>query len=317
MSNRTYLCGSNTDVLESDNLNAGELLEARYCIPLLWLALFQENDMHVHDGAPLLLTRREEAMANWESRKAGLARFLGEPSQEIIAAWESFIRCQSAPMFLLNTYELWLMDEQPGQLATDVRVYFSDLDAMCTDERCARDLAFVIQANRALCSFPYVGAAMHLCGYSIGTQVPWPEETSKPATFVLEAAGFLVEEVVPHGRPLQMEIAETLSRVRQRNLKPFACISANWCTPCLDMFDLFADPRLATTLQGVHLLKLDLEQWGNECGGIGVGELTSVPLLLELNGEGMVAGRRIDGNAWEESTAEELTHALKPFFQGQ
>ena len=47
MSNRTYLCGSNTGVLESDNLNAGELLEARYCIPLLWLALFQLNDMCV------------------------------------------------------------------------------------------------------------------------------------------------------------------------------------------------------------------------------------------------------------------------------
>ena len=316
MSNRTYLCGSNTGVLESDNLNAGELLEARYCIPLLWLALFQLNDMHVHDGAPLLRTSTEEAMANWDSRKPGLTRFLGEPSQEIIAAWGAFIGSQNAPMLLLNTYELWLMDEQPGQLAIAIREYFSDLDAICTNERSARDLAFVIQANRALCSFPYVGAAMHLCGYSIGTKVPWPEETSKPASFVLDAAGFLVEEVVSRGRPLHMEIAEALARVRHRNLKPFACISANWCTPCLEMFDLFADPRLATTLQGGHLIKLDLEQGGSEFDSIGVGELTSVPLLLELNEGGMVAGRTINGDAWEESTAEELTHALKPFFQG-
>jgi hypothetical protein len=304
----------NSDVLEGNDLDAVSLLEAKYCIPLLWLALFRPNDVRLHHNAPVLLASKEEAISTWATRKEGICRFLGAPSQEIVAGWEEFIHFQSASIFLLDTRELWLMEDEEGQFTIELGAYFSDFDKICSSERVARDLAVVVQASRNLCSFPYVGTSLHLCGFSIGSTVPWPLETGKAAAFLLDSSGFLVEELLPDGRPLNAEVKKSLLRAHDRKLKPFACISANWCTPCLEMFEVFFDPRLADTLNGIHLIKLDLEQWNSEFESIGVEGLESVPLLMQLNEEGMVTGRTIDGNAWDESTPDQLSQALGPFF---
>ena len=179
-----------------------------------------------------------------------------------------------------------------------------------------RMLVVLAQASKPLCLYPYQGSAVPLCGYTFSSPMPWPEETEKVPPYRIDAPGFLVEEVVPDGQPLHARIEHTLALARERRLKPFAGLSAAWCTPCIELFEVFGDAQMTDALQGIHLLKLDYDQWSDAFAGIGLHNLTTLPLLVELNGEGMYSGRSLAPDAWEETTAPQVAQALGPFFKG-
>lgn len=226
-----------------------------------------------------------------------------------------FIRTRDHAFFVLNTYELWLMESQEGDLAADLSRYFNELDEICDNPRPARDLAVAMQADRSVAAYPFEGKSIYLCGYTFGSTVPWPDQAETAPALLIDTARFRIEELAPHGATLDIDVREALARVQARALKPFACVSATWCTPCLEMFESFTDPLMAATLDGIHLLKLDLEAWDREFDDLDLPQFDAIPVFFELSADGVVTGRTIDGNAWEESTPEVLVKVLTPFFQ--
>ena len=315
MANRTYLYGADSDNVEGEEFEAVELLEARYCIPFLWLSLFRRDDIKVIKKAPVPVASKDQVIATWTSRKEAVSRFLGPTADWIVAGWDEFIRTRDHAFFVLNTYELWLMESQEGDLAADLSRYFNELDEICDNPRPARDLAVAMQADRRVAAYPFEGKSMYLCGDTFGATVPWPDQAETAPALLIDTPRFRIEELAPHGAALDIDVREALARVQARGLKPFACVSATWCTPCLEMFESFTDPRMAATLDGIHLLKLDLEAWDRKFDDLHLPQFDSIPVFFELSADGVVTGRTIDGNAWEESTPEVLVKVLTPFFQ--
>lgn len=207
------------------------------------------------------------------------------------------------------------MESQEGDLAANLSRYFNELDEICGNPRPSRDLAVCMQADRSVCAYPFEGKSMHLCGYTFDSAVPWPDASETAPALLIDAPRYRIEELAPHGAALDVAVREALARAQARGLKPFACISAKWCTPCLEMFVSFAEPRMAATLDGIHLITLDLEAWDRRFDSLHLPELDSIPAFFELGADGVATGRTIDGNAWEESTPELLAQALTPFFQ--
>jgi hypothetical protein len=315
MANRTYLYGADSANVEGEEFEAVELLEASYCIPFLWLSLFRRGDIKVVKKAPVPVASKEQVIASWTSRKQAISRFLGPTADRIVAGWDEFIRTRDTAFFVLDTYELWLMENQEGELAAELSRFFNELDEICSNPRPSRDLAIAMQADRSVCAYPFEGKSMHLCGYTFESTVPWPDESETAPAQLLDSPRFRIEELAPRGVALDIEVKEALARAHARGLKPFVCISAKWCTPCLEMFESFAEPRMASTLDGIYLLKLDLEAWDRKFDGLRLPELDSIPVFFELGADGIATGRTIDGNAWEEPTAEVLAKVLTPFFQ--
>lgn len=273
-----------------------------------------QGDIRVIKNAPVPVASKDQVIASWAARKEAVSRFLGPTADRIVAAWDEFIRTRDHAFFVLNTYELWLMESQEGDLAADLSRYFNELDEICDNPRPARDLAVAMQADRSVAAYHFEGKSMYLCGYTFGSTVPWPDQAETAPALLIDTALFRIEELVPHGATLDIDVREALARVQARALKPLACVSATWCTPCLEMFESFTDPRMAATLDGIHLLKLDREAWDRKFDHLDLPQFDSIPVFFELSADGVATGRTIDGNAWEESTPEVLVKVLTPFF---
>jgi hypothetical protein len=173
MANRTYLVGLNEDFFEDDDVALNMLLEAEYCIPLFWLALFQADDIRLYHGIPILLTSRQQALDNIDQRAGGLATLLGEPGDKLIAQLRAFIEQNQYANYLVNTAELAQMEDGEGEFLAELTGWFSDMAAICKGAIPDRSLKVLAQAGPALASFPYAGSPLHLCGHSFNLPLPW------------------------------------------------------------------------------------------------------------------------------------------------
>lgn len=177
MANRTYLVGLNQDFFEDDDAALNMLLEAEYCIPLFWLALFQAGDIRLYHDIPIVQTSREHALANIDQRAAGLAALLGEPGATLVAQWRAFIEQNDYANYLLNTSELAQMEDGEGELLRQLAGWFSDLALIASGTMTSRSLDVLTQAGPALAEYPYCGSPIHLCGHSFELPLPWETES--------------------------------------------------------------------------------------------------------------------------------------------
>lgn len=178
MAYRTYLVGLNQHFFDDEDVALNMLLEAEYCIPVLWLALFQAADIGLYHNIPLLHTSRAQALANLDQRAPGLAALLGEPGSKLVAHMRAFIEQNPYANYLINTSELAQMENSEGEFQAEMTTWFEELDAIGNQAMTTRALSVLTQASASLVDFPYTDSAIHLCGHSFNLPLPWETETA-------------------------------------------------------------------------------------------------------------------------------------------
>ncbi len=175
MANRTYLLGLNEEFFETEDVSLNVLLEAKYCIPLLWLTLFKVDDMRLYHDIPLLLTNRAAALANIDRAAPGIVAMLGQSSATVIAQFRSVIEQNSFANYLLNPSELKDMEDAAGEFHAQLKRWFDDLAAIERGGVRPAELDVMLQHGPEMAELPQVIKPMHLCGYSFVVQLPWEE----------------------------------------------------------------------------------------------------------------------------------------------
>lgn len=172
MANRVYLLGVDQDFFASDEPGLHQLLEAEYCLPVLWLALYRKDDIRLYEQVPLLLTSREQALANFDTRRAALATFLGGSSDTLLGQFRRFIEQNAFANYMVNTYELDMMEDD-GVFHEQLQGYMDGLDSIVDGSFASRELPVLLQADDGLAEYPYAGNALPLCGFSYDLPLPW------------------------------------------------------------------------------------------------------------------------------------------------
>lgn len=176
MANRTYLVGLNEHFFDDEDVSLNMLLEAEYCIPLFWLALFQTGDIRLYHNIPILHTSRIQALANIDQRASGLAALLGESGPRLVAQWRAFIEQNDYVNYLLNTAELAQMESGAGEFLAELKHWYAELATITAGPVTNRALKVLIQASPSLADFPYADSPIHLCGHSFELPMPWETE---------------------------------------------------------------------------------------------------------------------------------------------
>jgi hypothetical protein len=117
----------------------------------------------------------------------------------------------------------------------------------------------------------------------------------------------------PERGPLASVLAEEAARARAQGLRPFVELAAAWCAPSRKVGEMMTHPLVADALQGVHLVRLDVDAWNQQLAAHQL-VTRSVPAFYELDANGRPTGRRIDGSAWGEDVPENVGPVLKAFF---
>ena len=178
MANRTYLVGLNEHFFNDDDVALNMLLEAEYCIPLFWLALFQASDIGLYHDIALLHTSREQALANLDRRAPALAALLGESGTSLVAHMRTFIEQNPYANYLVNTSELAEMEDSEGAFLAELTTWFAELESIVNGSMTSRALDVLTQASPTLVDFPYTDSAVHLYGHSFSLPLPWETETA-------------------------------------------------------------------------------------------------------------------------------------------
>ena len=172
MANRVYLLGVEQDFFASDEPGLHQLLEAEYCLPVLWLSLYRKEDIRLYEQVPLLLTSREQALANFDARRAALAAFLGEAADVLLGQFRQFIEQNAFANYMVNTYELDMMEDD-GVFHGQLQGFMDDLESIVEGSFASRELPLLLQADEELAEYPYSGNAQPLCGFSYDLPLPW------------------------------------------------------------------------------------------------------------------------------------------------
>lgn len=176
MANRVYLLGLNQDFFTTDEPELHQLLEAKYRLPVLWLSLYRKEDIRLYEEVPLLLATREQALANFDARRAALVAFLGGSSGTLLDQFRQFIEQNAFANYMVNTYELDMMEDD-GIFHEQLQGYMDDLQSIADGSFASRELPVLLQADDELTRYPYTGNALHLCGFSYDLPLPWEAET--------------------------------------------------------------------------------------------------------------------------------------------
>jgi hypothetical protein len=71
---------------------------------------------------------------------------------------------------------------------------------------------------------------------------------------------------------------------------------------------------MSEAFAGVHLIRLDVDQWGWGVPGTGF-KVEAIPIFFKVDDQGQPTGEVIDGNAWGENIPKNMAPPLKDFFR--
>lgn len=121
--------------------------------------------------------------------------------------------------------------------------------------------------------------------------------------------------LTPSQGDLPTLLTRELATAKERNLKPFIELRAEWCGPCKQLEGSMGDARMKDAFAGTYLISVDIDEWGDALEPLGF-ETGSIPVFYELNAQGKPTGRSINGGAWEENIPQNMAPPLKAFFSG-
>lgn len=118
--------------------------------------------------------------------------------------------------------------------------------------------------------------------------------------------------------PQQGKLSEVLRReagaAARSGKVVFVEVGATWCAPCRALEKYLSDPLMQDAFAGTYLIRLDLDEWGDELKPLGL-DGNAVPAFFAIDSTGHVTGARIDGSAWGEDIPANMAPVLKDFFR--
>lgn len=104
-----------------------------------------------------------------------------------------------------------------------------------------------------------------------------------------EPPRFLVTELAPTQGDLTPLLQVQGEYGRGKQLHPVAYFYAEWCLTCRVLQKTLDDPRMADTLRGTYVIKLNLDDWHDKLAGTGY-VVKSIPILFLVGTDGNPMG---------------------------
>ena len=94
----------------------------------------------------------------------------------------------------------------------------------------------------------------------------------------------------------------------------FLYLGMEGCRPCQILENSIIQPDMSAAFENTYIVKVDVIQHLSELYRNFL-KVTSAPVFAYITPEGRITNLSITGDAWEEDTIENISTALKPFFQ--
>ena len=94
----------------------------------------------------------------------------------------------------------------------------------------------------------------------------------------------------------------------------FLYLGMEGCRPCEVLENSIVEPDLSAAFENTYIVKIDVLKYLSELRKNFL-QVTSAPVFAYITPEGRITNLSITGDAWEEDTIENISTALKPFFQ--
>jgi thiol:disulfide interchange protein len=140
---------------------------------------------------------------------------------------------------------------------------------------------------------------------------------STPQALDSSTAPFVIVRIEKSNGGMMTQLASEAQKANSLGLAPFIEFDATWCPPCqaIEKSIQAKDPLTMQALQGVYLIRADVDEWGSESGKNFAFE--AIPVYYQLDKNGYPTGAVVDGGAWNEDIPENFAPVLDAFFHTQ
>jgi len=144
-----------------------------------------------------------------------------------------------------------------------------------------------------------------------------PSALSTPQALTSATDPFVIVRLHKNGGELMTQLASESQKANALGLAPFIEFDATWCPPCqaIEKSIQAKDPLTLQALEGVYLIRVDVDEWGAESGKDF--DFDAIPVYYELDARGNPTGAVIDGGAWNEDIPENFAPVLDAFFHAK
>jgi thiol:disulfide interchange protein len=140
---------------------------------------------------------------------------------------------------------------------------------------------------------------------------------STPQALASSTKPFVIVRITKANGSLMTQLASEAQKAKTLGFAPFIEFDATWCPPCqaIEKSIKAKDPLTVQALQGVYLIRADVDEWGSENGK----DFTfdAIPVYYQLDENGNPTGAVIDGGAWGEDIPENFAPVLDAFFHSK
>jgi thiol:disulfide interchange protein len=128
---------------------------------------------------------------------------------------------------------------------------------------------------------------------------------------------FIIVRIEKSNGDMMTQLASEAQKANSLGLAPFIEFDATWCPPCqaIEKSIQAKDPLTMQALQGVYLIRADVDEWGSESGKNFAFE--AIPVYYQLDKNGNPTGAVVDGGAWNEDIPENFAPVLDAFFHNK
>jgi thiol-disulfide isomerase/thioredoxin len=140
---------------------------------------------------------------------------------------------------------------------------------------------------------------------------------STPQTLTSPTESFVIVRINKTNGGLMTQLASEAEKASALGLAPFIEFDATWCPPCqaIDKSIQAKDPLTMQALEGVYLIRADVDEWGSENGKNFT--FDAIPVYYQLDASGNPTGAMVDGGAWNEDIPENFAPVLDAFFHSK
>jgi thiol-disulfide isomerase/thioredoxin len=131
-------------------------------------------------------------------------------------------------------------------------------------------------------------------------------------------AGFSEVRLHPKDGKLEEMLAAEAEKAVAVGQLPVVEFDADWCPPCQAIKQHLEakNELMLKAYDGTYIIKLDVDEWGWNGGGIEDFKFEAIPVYFKLDGQGRQTGEVIDGGAWNEDIPVNIAPVMDAFFHG-